>query len=66
MYAEGDTAPLRHQSDVLVARLRSEGGHAAQIVVPGSSHERMVVQLSRDDQTAGPAVLDFLQSTSCP
>ena len=66
MSAEGESAPLRRQSRLLAERLLQRGVPASQVLVPGSSHERMVVQLSRDDQTAGPAVLDFLQQTSCP
>ena len=65
MSAEGESAPLRRQSRLLAERLRQEGVPVSQVMVPGSSHERMVVQLSRDDQTAGPAVLNFLQHTAC-
>lgn len=64
--AEGDDPPLRHQASLLAQRLLKAGVAARQVVIPGSSHERVVVQLSRDDQTAGPAVLGFLQSTNCP
>jgi acetyl esterase/lipase len=66
LYTEGDDPPLRHQASLLVGRLMKSGVSAREVVVPGSSHERLVVQLSRDDQTAGPAVLNFLQGTDCP
>lgn len=66
LYAEGDDPPLRHQASLLAQRLLKEGVSAREVVIPGSSHDRVVVQLSRDDQTAGPAVLKFLQGTECP
>jgi acetyl esterase/lipase len=66
LYAEGDDPPLRHQASLLAQDLLKSGVTAREVVIPGSSHERVVVQLSRDDQTAGPAVLSFLQSTDCP
>jgi acetyl esterase/lipase len=66
MYAEGDDPPLRHQASLLAQRLLKMGVAAREVVIPGSSHNRVVVQLSRDDQTAGPAILSFLQATPCP
>jgi arylformamidase len=66
LHAEGDDPPLRHQASLLAQGLLKSGVKAHQVVIPGSSHERVVVQLSRDDQTAGPAVLKFLQATDCP
>jgi hypothetical protein len=35
------------------------------IVVPGENHERIVLTLSRSDKTAGPAILNFIQTTRC-
>jgi hypothetical protein len=32
------------------------------VVVPGESHSRIVLTLSRDDKTAGPAILNFVRS----
>ncbi|MGH9385429.1 MAG: alpha/beta hydrolase [Vicinamibacterales bacterium] len=66
LYAEGDIPPLRHQAALLAQRLLRAGIAAREVVIPGSSHERVVVQLRRDDQTAGPALLSFLQATTCP
>ena len=56
LYAQGDDPPLRHQASLLAQRLLKAGVSAREVVVPGSSHDRVVVQLSRDDQTARPAV----------
>jgi acetyl esterase/lipase len=60
-WAEGDSPGLRRQSQLLADALEGAGGRVTRVVVPGSSHQRLVLQLSRDDQVAGPAVLDFLR-----
>lgn len=65
LYASGEPAKLRHQSDLLVAAYREAGASARQVVVPGEDHERIVLTLSRDDKTAGPAMLDFVGQEPC-
>jgi acetyl esterase/lipase len=65
LYASGEPAKLRHQSDLLVAAYREAGASVTQVVVPGEDHERIVLTLSRDDKTAGPAMLDFVRQTPC-
>jgi acetyl esterase/lipase len=58
--AEGDSPSLRRQTQLLAAALEGAGGRVTRVLVPGSSHQRLVLQLSRDDQTVGPAVVAFL------
>ena len=60
LYAEGETAALKRQAahfhDILDAK------HVPNRIVgvPGESHSRIVLTLSRPDRTAGPAILDFV------
>jgi acetyl esterase/lipase len=65
VYASGEPAKLRRQSDLLVAAYRRVGAPVEQVVVPGEDHERIVLTLSRDDKTAAPAMLDFIRGTAC-
>jgi len=65
LYAGGETRALQRQSQRLAARLHEAGASAQTVVVPGESHARILLTLSRDDKTAGPAVLAFIQGTSC-
>jgi hypothetical protein len=36
------------------------------VTVKGSSHTRIILELSRPDRTAGSAILQFLRDTPCP
>ena len=65
VYAGGETDALQRQSRLLDAALHEAGVRSRVVVVPGRSHERIVPTLSRDDQTAGPAVLDFVRGLDC-
>jgi len=65
LYASGEPAKLRRQSDVLVSAYDAAGAPVARVVVPGEDHERIVLTLSRDDKTAGPAMLRFVASRAC-
>lgn len=65
LYAEGDTAPLRRQSERLHDVLVTAGAESRVVVVPGESHQRMVLVLSRADKAAAPAILDFVRATRC-
>jgi len=60
IYAEGDTADLRRQGDVLAAALRKAGVATTTAVVPGSSHTRIILTLSRDDTVSAQAILKFV------
>ena len=65
LYAGGDYPALIRQSGLLDAALREVGAPSEVVVVPGKSHERIVPTLSRDDQTAGPAMLAFVRALAC-
>jgi acetyl esterase/lipase len=62
LYAGGETKALQRQSKNFAARLAEQSVQVEMIVVPGQSHARMVLALSRPDKTAGPAVLRFIGS----
>ncbi len=64
--ATGEAAGLRRQSALLDAALRKAGIPTTRVVVRGSSHERIILELSRADKTAGPAALAFFTDTRCP
>ena len=65
LYAGGETDALQRQSGLLAATLRAADVPTEVVVVPGKSHERIVPTLSRDDQTAGPAMLRFVRQLDC-
>lgn len=65
LYAGGETEALQRQSRLLDAALREADVPSRVVVVPGRSHERIVPTLSRDDQTAGPAMLRFVRTRAC-
>ncbi|MDX1418887.1 MAG: alpha/beta hydrolase [Rubricoccaceae bacterium] len=65
LYAGGETEALQRQSQLLDVALREAGVASEVVVVPGKSHERIVPTLSRDDQTAGPAMLRFVRAQGC-
>lgn len=64
--ATGESPALRRQSRLLDAALKKAGVPVTFTTVKGSSHERIILELSRADKTAGPAVLRFLRETACP
>ena len=51
------TADLRRQGDVLAEALRRAGVPTSTTVVPGSSHTRIILTLSRDDTVSARAIL---------
>lgn len=66
LYAEGEQRLFHRQAAVLDSTLRAASVSSRVIVVPARSHARMVLALSRDDQTAGPAIRTFVETTRCP
>lgn len=62
IWAEGDPADLRRQGEVLATALRNAGVPTTNAVVPGSSHTRIVLTLSRDDTVSARAILDFMKT----
>jgi acetyl esterase/lipase len=63
MYAGGEKKPLVRQSELLSHALTQARVSNQVVVVPGQSHARIVLTLSRDDKTAGPAILNFIRNT---
>ncbi|MEL6615294.1 MAG: alpha/beta hydrolase [Bacteroidota bacterium] len=65
LYAEGDYPALIRQNEVFADALEASGVPHEVVIVPGSSHERILGALSQDDYVAGPAMLDFVRGLSC-
>ncbi|MEM1043834.1 MAG: alpha/beta hydrolase [Bacteroidota bacterium] len=65
IYAGGESRALQRQSRLLDAALTDAGAEADIVIVPGQSHERIVLALSRDDETAGPGMLGFARGSEC-
>jgi arylformamidase len=66
LYAGGEGAGVQRQAHLLQHALLSAGVVSALAIVPGESHERIVLTLSRSDKVAGPAILDFVHNARCP
>lgn len=60
LYAAGETRALQRQSQRLREVLENEHVSNRLVVVPGQSHARMVLTLSRPDRTSADAILDFI------
>jgi len=65
LYAGGESEALKRQAHVLHAAYRAAGAPSELVEVPGEDHSRIVLTLSRDDRTAGPAILRFIRSARC-
>jgi hypothetical protein len=65
IYASGESKALRRQSEWLVEKLRDTEVPVYPVVVPHSSHERIVLALSRGDGVTGPAILNFVKNLRC-
>jgi acetyl esterase/lipase len=64
--ATGESKALRRQSALFHDALAKAGVPSTVVTVKGSSHERVILELSRADKTAGPAMLKFFRDTPCP
>ena len=62
MYAGGEKPPLKRQASVLQEALERVGVRSRVQIVPGESHSRIVLTLSRPDKTAVPAILEFIRA----
>lgn len=60
LHAGGEKPALKRQSQLLNEALERHGVESRIVVVPGESHSRIVLTLSRADKTAGPAILEFV------
>jgi acetyl esterase/lipase len=65
IYASAESKALRRQSEWLVEKLRDAEVPVYPVVVPRSSHERIVLALSRGDSNAGRAILNFVKNLRC-
>src|SRR5437867_3432495 len=66
LYAGGESRCLQRQSNLLHEALQQSGVPSELVVVPGQSHCRMVLTLSRPDRTAAPAILRFIEGGAQP
>lgn len=60
LHAQGEKKSLQRQSRLLQQELVNHGATAKLVDVPGQSHRRMVLVLTRADKPAAPAILDFI------
>jgi arylformamidase len=65
LYAQGEDNSMKRQSRRLSEVLSSQAIQNHLLQVPGQSHARMVLTLSRPDKTSAPAILNFLKTNSC-
>ena len=65
VYAEGESKGLQRQSGLLHEALVRAGAKSQIVIVPGQSHTRILLTLSRPDKVAAPAILEFLQHVPC-
>ncbi|MBI2194540.1 MAG: alpha/beta hydrolase [Planctomycetes bacterium] len=61
LHAEGEPAYFHRQARLLHRAFGAMGVRSRLVPVPGGSHARMVLALSRADQAVGAAVLSFLE-----
>lgn len=66
LYADGESRGLQRQAWLLHQAFVDAGVPSRVVVVPGESHERILLTLSRPDKTAAPAILAFIRATPCP
>ena len=62
LYAGGEKRALQRQAQVLDHALASSGVERSLVVVPGESHSRMVLTLSRPDKHSVPTILAFIKA----
>ncbi|MEO8070985.1 MAG: alpha/beta hydrolase [Acidobacteriota bacterium] len=60
IFAGGDPAPLRRQSQVMFDALKGAGANATLTEVPGLSHTRILLSLSQEHREASSAALAFI------
>ena len=65
LYGSKEPQGLHRQSQLLAEALGRVSVPRQTVVVPGQTHARILLTLSRDDKTAGPEVVDFVRSTVC-
>jgi len=66
VYAEGETKALQWQSQLMHRTLLEKQIPSELVEVPGQSHCRIVLTLSRPDKTSAPAILRFITKSNLP
>jgi acetyl esterase/lipase len=66
LYAQGDNESLKRQSHLLAKALSSQKIPNETFQIPGQSHTRIVLTLSRPDKLPTRLILDFITKRSCP
>jgi hypothetical protein len=61
-----DYASIQRQMRLADERLQELGLSKGFVIVPNADHEKIVLRLSKKDQTAMPQILTFLRDTPCP
>lgn len=61
LYATGETRALQRQSQVLHEALDQAGAASTLVPIPGESHTRIVLALSRPGKAPAKAILDFVR-----
>jgi acetyl esterase/lipase len=61
LYAGGESKSLQRQSQLLHQSLSQHGVRSDLVIVPGQTHCRIVLTLSRSDKTSGQAILHFIE-----
>jgi acetyl esterase/lipase len=61
LYATGETAALRRQSQLLHEALTTSGARSRLVPVPGESHTRIVLALTHPDKVPARAISEFVR-----
>jgi acetyl esterase/lipase len=65
LFAEEDWPSLRRQASLLEQALHAAGAPVRLVEVPEEDHYTVVLALTRDDPSAGRAIIDFVRGTPC-
>ena len=66
LMAGQDYASIQRQMRLADERLQKLGLSRGFVIVPNVDHEKIVLRLSKRDETASPPILAFLRDTPCP
>lgn len=66
LIGDRDYPSVQHQARLAEEFMRTLGISRGFLIVPSADHERIVLELSRADHVAGPAILKFLRDAPCP
>ncbi len=66
LYGSLESKALRRQSELLYEELEAREAPVSKLELGWQTHETIVLTLSREDKRAVPAILDLMQTASCP